>query len=329
MAEEIAGLPHPRVGFHASQEQIPPSQLLRDVQLAEQVGFDAAMSSDHFMPWSTRQGHSGFTLAWLGAALATTSFSLGAVTAPGQRHHPAVVAQAYATLAEMFPGRVWAALGAGQAMNEHITGDPWPDRETRRRRLAECADIIRRLHRGERVSHDGLVRVDDAVLYDLPTDPVPLYAACITVESAQRAAEWAEGVITLNQPDHAERDVLQAYREAGGVGPAMLQVHLSWAETRAEAEALAHDQWRTNVFGPPVDQDLPSPEHFDAVAEDVPLARVREAVRISESPQWHLEHLVEDVEAGFDTLYLHHVGQDQRPWLDTAGEHVLPGLRSG
>lgn len=329
MAETTAERPSPRVGFHASQEQIPPSRLLRDVQLAEQAGFEAAMSSDHFMPWSSRQGHSGYTLAWLGAALATTAFPLGAVTAPGQRHHPAVVAQAYATLGEMFPGRVWAALGAGQAMNEHITGDPWPDRQTRRSRLAECADIIRRLHQGERVSHEGLITVDDAVLYDLPVEPVPLYAACITPESARRAAGWADGMITLNQPGHAERGVLQAYREAGGVGPAMLQVHLSWASTRAEAEALALDQWRTNVFGPPVDQDLPSPEHFDAVAEDVPLVRVSEAVRISESPQAHVEHLADDLEAGFETLYLHHVGQDQRPWLETAGEHVIPELRAG
>ncbi len=142
-------------GFHASHEQIAPSQLLRDVIHAEQAGFGAAMSSDHFMPWSQRQGHSGFTLSWLGAALASTSFSIGSVNAPGQRYHPAVVAQATATLAEMFPGRYWTALGAGQAMNEHITGDRWPDQETRRRRLEESADVIRRLHRGETVSHSG------------------------------------------------------------------------------------------------------------------------------------------------------------------------------
>lgn len=317
----------PRLGFHASQEQIAPSQLLRDVQLAEQVGFDGAMSSDHFMPWSARQGHSGFTLSWLGAALASTRFPIGAVTAPGQRYHPAVVAQAYATLGEMFPGRVWTALGAGQAMNEHITGDRWPDLETRRRRLEECADVIRRLHRGERVTHEGLVTVDDAVLHDLPAEPVPLFAACISPESARRAAAWAEGIITLNQPGHAERDVLDAYREAGGTGPVMLQVHLSWAPTRHEAEQIAHDQWRTNVFGPPVDQDMPTPEHFDSVAEEVSLTSVLQAVRTSEAPQAHVEHLAEDLAAGFDAVYLHHVGQDQRPWLEIAGEHVLPALR--
>ncbi|MDO1767639.1 LLM class flavin-dependent oxidoreductase, partial [Escherichia coli] len=108
-----------------------------------------AMCSDHFMPWSRRQGHSGFSLSWLGAALASTEFSIGSVNAPGQRYHPAVIAQATATLGEMFPGRYWVALGAGQAMNEHITGDRWPDLDTRRRRLEESADIIRRLHRGE------------------------------------------------------------------------------------------------------------------------------------------------------------------------------------
>lgn len=315
------------VGFHASHEQIAPSQLLEDLQRAEQAGFDAAMCSDHFLPWSQRQGHSGFSFAWLGAALASTSLSVGSVCAPGQRHHPAVVAQATATLGEMFPGRYWAALGSGQAMNEHITGDRWPDREQRRRRLEESAAVIRRLHRGEWVTHHGAVVVEDAHLYDRPEQPVPLYAACISEESARRAAGWAEGFITLNQPGQVQNRVLEAYRGAGGEGPAMLQVHLSWAPTRWKAEEIAHDQWRSNVFGPPLDQDLPTPEHFDSAAEEVGLASVLEVVWTSEDARQHAEWLAEAAEAGFETLYLHHVGQDQRPWLETAAEHILPALR--
>ena len=132
-----------RIGFHASHEQIAPSRLLADVQYAERAGFEMAMCSDHFSPWGIRQGHSGYAWGWLGAALATTGLELGCVCAPGQRYHPAVVAQKIATLAEMFPGRFWTALGSGEASNEHITGDRWPPKDVRTRRLEECVDVIR------------------------------------------------------------------------------------------------------------------------------------------------------------------------------------------
>ncbi len=123
---------------------------------AEQAGFDAAMSSDHFSPWGERQGESGFAWSWLGAAMATTELPFGIVNAPGQRYHPAIIAQAAATLAEMFPGRFWIALGTGEASNEHITGDVWPSKDVRNRRLLECVAVIRALLAGEEVSHDGL-----------------------------------------------------------------------------------------------------------------------------------------------------------------------------
>ena len=136
------------VGWHASHEQIPPSELLVAARHAEEVGFDAGMSSDHFSPWSARQGESGFAWSWLGAAMAATSLPFGVVNAPGQRYHPAIVAQAAATLTEMFPGRLWVALGTGEASNEHITGGRWPDKEHRKQRLAECVDVIRALFAG-------------------------------------------------------------------------------------------------------------------------------------------------------------------------------------
>lgn len=131
------------VGIHASHEQIDPTDLLVAVQLAEQAGFTGAMCSDHVSPWSERQGHSGFAWAWLGAALQATSLPFGVVNAPGQRYHPAIVAQAIATLATMFEGRLWVALGSGEASNEHITGAPWPRKDVRNARLGECVAIIR------------------------------------------------------------------------------------------------------------------------------------------------------------------------------------------
>lgn len=146
----------PTVGFHASHEQLAPSTLLDAVCLAEQHGFTAAMSSDHFAPWSARQGESGFAWSWLGAAMQATTLPFGVVTAPGQRHHPAVLAQAIATLGEMFPGRLWVALGSGEASNEHITGDRWPDKPARNARLLECAEVIRALLAGDEVlEHDA------------------------------------------------------------------------------------------------------------------------------------------------------------------------------
>ena len=118
-----------RIGIHASHEQIPPGRLLAAVQRAERAGFGAAMSSDHFSPWSKRQNHSGFAWAWLGAALQATSLPFGVVNAPGQRYHPAIIAQAASTLEAMFPSRFWIAVGTGENSNEHITGDPWPPKK--------------------------------------------------------------------------------------------------------------------------------------------------------------------------------------------------------
>jgi G6PDH family F420-dependent oxidoreductase len=123
------------IGYHASHEQLPPSELLACVVAAEAAGFQAAMCSDHFAPWSSRQGHSGFAWSWLGAALQATGLDFGVVNAPGQRYHPAIIAQAAATLSELFPGRFWLALGSGEASNEHITGGRWPPKAERRARL--------------------------------------------------------------------------------------------------------------------------------------------------------------------------------------------------
>lgn len=319
----------PRVGFHASHEQISPRQLLADVQHAERVGFDMAMCSDHLAPWSARQGHSGYTWSWLGAALATTDLQLGCVSAPGQRYHPAVAAQKIATLGQMFPGRFWTALGSGESMNEHVTGDRWPDKEQRTLRLEETVDVIRRLLAGEEVSHDGLVRVDRARVWET-ADPVPLLVGpAVSVESAARVAAWADGLVTVNQPVETLREVVAAYRESGGRGRLALQVHLSWAPSLEEAEAIAFDQWRTNVFGGDVPWEVDTPESFDKLAEHVTLDSVRKVVRISHEPAQHVEWLQEYAALGFDDLYLHHVGQDQRAFLDTFAEQVLPALTEG
>ena len=315
------------VGFHASHEQIPPSALVQAVREAESAGFQRAWSSDHFSPWSERQGESGFAWAWLGAAMQVTSLPFGVVNAPGQRYHPAIVAQAAATLAEMFPGRLSVALGTGEFSNEHITGAPWPDKASRNARLRECVDVMRALFAGEVVDHDGLVTVDRAKLWTLPAEPPPLLGTAVSVETARFVGEWGDGLITINQPHEHLAKMLDAFRSAGGEGkPCAIQVHLSWAPTEDEALAVAHDQWRTNIFPPPLPWDLATVEQFDIAGMHVRADDMRESVLISADLGQHAEWLAELAALGFDAVYLHHVGQEQRRFIEAFGEHVLPRL---
>lgn len=314
------------VGFHASHEQVHPSALLHAVRLAQDAGFTAAMSSDHFSPWSARQGQSGFAWSWLGAALATTDLPFGAVNAPGQRYHPAIIAQASATLAAMFPGRFWVALGTGEASNEHITGGGWPRKDVRTARLRECVDVIRALHAGEEVSHEGLVTVDRARLWTLPDTPPLLVGPAVSVQTAGDVAEWADGLITVNAPHDRLRQMVDAYRERGGRGKLYLQVHLSYDPDPDEALRIAHEQWRSNVFPPPLCWDIDHVDAFDTASLHVPPDAIRDCVLVSSDLGQLTSWLNELVEIGFDEVYLHHVGQEQEGFVEAFGAHVLPQL---
>jgi probable non-F420 flavinoid oxidoreductase len=319
----------PQIGYHASHEQLPPSALLRCVVAAEAAGFQAAMCSDHFAPWSGRQGHSGFAWSWLGAALQATQLGFGVVNAPGQRYHPAIVAQAAATLSELFPGRFWLALGSGEASNEHITGDRWPAKGERRARLGEAVAVIRALLAGETVSHDGLVKVDRARLWTLPEEPPQLIGAAVSADTAAWVGGWADGLVTLNQPRDRLRALIDAFRAGGGEGkPMYLQVHLSWAADEEEALAVAHDQWSTGVFDPALAMELDLPEQFEVAARFVTPEDVRSAVLVSADLGRHTAWLGEYAELGFDRIYLHEVGQagHQRPFIDAFGSKVIPAL---
>jgi len=274
------------LGYHCSHEQHPPSRLLRDVAQAIDAGFDAAMCSDHLSPWTHAQGESGDAWTWLGAAMqAVPDVTFGVVTAPGQRYHPVVAAQKLATLAELYPGRFWAAIGSGENMNEHVTGDPWPPKEVRVERMLECVDVMRRLLAGDEVTHDGLVRVDRARLWSLPASPPPLVAAAVSAETARIASTWADGLVTVAQPPDVLREVLDAW---GGRGPAYLQVHISWALTEDEARAIALDQWSSGTVGPPACWDLPTPDLIEAATDP---SKIDDAVIISADPAVHAERL--------------------------------------
>jgi probable non-F420 flavinoid oxidoreductase len=315
----------PTVAFHASHEQSSPSALLEAAITAEAAGFQGVTASDHLAPWSERQGHSGHAWSWLGAAMQATTVPFGVVTAPGQRYHPAITAQAIATLAELFPGRFWPVLGSGEALNEHVTGDRWPDKDMRDRRLLECVEVIRALLRGEEVTHHGLVTVDRARVWSLPEIPPPIFGAAVSEETARTVGGWADGLMTINRPIDELRGVLDAFHDGGGEAKrTCVQVHVSWAPTDDEALAIAHDQWRTNVFGSELAWNLELPRQFDAAATTVRADDVRQVVLVSSDLERHVAWLQEIAELGVDEISVHQVGQEQAPFIDAFGERVLP-----
>lgn len=314
-----------RIGFHASHEQHSPGELLGLVARAEEAGFDAAMCSDHFAPWGARQGHSGHAWTWLGAALASTRFPIGVVTSPAGRYHPAVLAQAIATAAEMFPGRFWAALGSGEALNEHIIAKPWPPKEERDRRLHASAALMQDLLRGKLVSAAGTVQMHQARIWSLPKVPPPLLAAAVSPHTATETTSWADGMITVAPQSDEPSRVRAAYREAGGRGPAYLQVHLCLEDDDEEAMAAARDQWWH--AGVPADRvwDLALPEQFDEFGPPDD-AQLRRSVLVSGSAE-QLAGAVRRLGEGFDAVFLHHVGKDQHRFLERAEKELLPALR--
>lgn len=314
------------IGYHASHEQLPPGRLLAAVIRAEEAGFDAAMCSDHLAPWGVRQGESGYAWSWLGAALASTSFSFGVVTAPGQRYHPVITAQAIATLEEMFPGRFWAALGSGEAVNEHVTGDAWPPKPRRNERLIQSVDVIRSLLAGDEVTRSGEIEVHRARVWSLPATPPPLLGAAVTAETAAWAAGWADGLATVAQPRDVLEGVLAAYRDAGGRGPRALQVHIALEDSEEAALAVARDQWRHSVIHESL-WDIEQPEDFDALAGDPTDDALRAGAILGSDAAQVAERIAELVRLGFDRVYLHGIGPDQSRFLQRAERELLPAVR--
>jgi probable non-F420 flavinoid oxidoreductase len=311
-------------GFHASHEQHPPSQLLDLVLQAERSGFQAAMCSDHFHPWSERQGESGYAWSWLGAALQATSLSFGTVCAPGQRYHPAIIAQAAATLAHMYPQRFWLAVGSGEALNEGITGDKWPEKADRNSRLKEAIDVIKALWAGETVSHTGFFRVQSATLFSRPRIPPALFGAALTPATASWLASWVDGLITAGASGEELKKVVSAFRENGGEDkPIYLQTAVCLGDSFDEALATCHDQWRHAGLALTQISDLPTPAAFDAATANISKDDLKAKLRISDSFNEIWDGIERDAELGFDRIYLHHIGRNMTRFLAKC-EGVLP-----
>jgi coenzyme F420-dependent glucose-6-phosphate dehydrogenase len=311
------------IAYHASQEQFAPSELLRLAKKAEEAGFDAIHSSDHFHPWSVRQGHSGFTFSWIGAAMQQSKLPFSMVCAPGQRYHPAIVAQAIATLGEMFPGRFSVELGSGEALNEMITGTPWPEKNIRNERLKECADIIRRLLQGEEVTFNGHVKVREAKLYSLPAEKPKLFCAALSEPTSKWAGSWADGLLTTSGELDDTNKKIKAFHDNGGKGkPVYLQFSFSYARKKDDAIDGAYDQWRSTFVGTEKLAALYKPEQFDETAKGITRDEVAEKLLIISNVNELGDHIKKLESTGAEKIVLHNLNRLHDDFIEDYGKRL-------
>ena len=311
------------VGYAISSEEHRPLDLVRHARRAEECGFPFALISDHYHPWIDRQGQSPFVWAVIGGiADATHGLRLGTgVTCPTIRMHPALVAQAAATAADMLPGRFFLGIGTGENLNEHILGDRWPSASERLEMLEEAVVVMRELWRGELTTFAGKhFRVEDARVYTLPDDPIEIVVAAAAAEAAELAARSGDGLVST-APDP---EVVEAYLRAGGEGPRYGQLTVCWAKTEKEARRTAYEWWPNAGLEGPLSQELPLPSHFEEAAAMVSEEDVAERVVCGPDPARHVEGIQELVDAGFDHVYVHQVGPDQDGFFDFYVREVLP-----
>lgn len=307
----------PLICYHASHEQFSPSSLLEWVQQAAAAGFQGIHSSDHFHPWSASQGHSGYTFSWIAAAMQVTSIPFSMVCAPGQRLHPAIVAQAIATLGDMFPGRFSIELGSGEAINECITGTGWPSKDIRNQRLRECFTAIKQLLSGDKVSIQSYIHIHNARLYTLPAQPPPLFCAAISEQTCAWAGSWADGLITTAGDDASVRNKINAFRNNGGEGkPIFLQFACSYSKNESDAIEGAYHQWRNNTL--PVEQlaDTESVEAFDAAGKNISIEQVRKSVPVYTDMHTLKKRYQSYLNMGIERLILHNVNRHQQEFIN-------------
>jgi G6PDH family F420-dependent oxidoreductase len=312
------------VGIFLSSEEHGPRELLTTAQHAEAAGFRAAWISDHYHPWTDRQGHSPFVWSVIGGIAASTDLRVTtAVTCPTFRIHPAVLAQAAATTAAMMPGRFALGVGSGEALNEHILGQHWPPADVRLGMLREAIEVMRALWTGEIVNHRGEAYcVENARLYTLPEDAVPVMMSAFGPKATELAAEIADGFIST----HPDAELLGRYRELGGKGPAAGGTKVCWGPDEGKARKLAHELWASSSVPGELSQELPMPAHFEQGAQLVTEDDVAESIVCGPDPERHAEAITAFFEAGFDEVYVSQVGPDQDGFLDFFTKEVRPRL---
>jgi len=327
------------IGYAAMLEQFHPSEAVALAAYAESKGFSGVMAADHFQPWVPAQGQSSFVWNVLSAIGERTVGDMGpGVSTPTFRWHPAMVAQASATLAAMYPGRHWLGLGSGEALNEHIVGQYWPEAAERINRMFEAVDIIKKLFAaslaGKDTKHSGpFYKLESTRLWTMPAVAPEILVATAGPVTAKRAGKTVDGLITVGAPLEKIAGLFAKFdegaREAGKDPSSMskvLQLHMSWAPTEEEAIRNALVEWPNGGMRFPK-SDIRSPYEMEQMAKLVRPSDFEGRMVIDSDPDKHREYIQKFVDLGFDRIYLHNVGRNQREWIDVFGRDVLPKLR--
>jgi G6PDH family F420-dependent oxidoreductase len=313
-----------KIGYFLSSEETAPLELVRQASLAEEAGFEGLWISDHFHPWNDEQGHSGFVWSMIGAiAQATSRMKVTtAVTCPTIRIHPAIVAQAAATSAVLLEGRFALGLGSGEALNEHILGDRWPEADERLEMLEEAVQVIRLLWQGGSQSHRGRhYRVENARIYDLPEQLPPILISGFGPKATELAAKIGDGFCTVAPVEEA----VETVREKGGRDKLVAGgMKVCWDEDEQRARQTAHRLWRNDGLPGELSQILPTPEHFEQASQLVGEDQVAESIPCGPDLDAHLQKIREYERAGFDELYVQQVGDGHERMFELYSQEILP-----
>jgi G6PDH family F420-dependent oxidoreductase len=312
-----------RIGYFLSSEEYTPAELIEQAKGAERAGFSALWISDHYHPWVDAQGQSAFVWSSIGALSQACSLPITtAVTCPTVRIHPAVIAQAAATSAVLTGGKFRLGVGTGEALNEHIFGDAWPEADVRLEMLEEAVEIMRELWKGGTVSYRGKhYTVENARIYTLPEKPVEILVSGFGPKAISVAARIGEGYIST-MPDG---EMVEQFRsEGGGKRTCQAGFKAAFAPTEEEGARLAYEKWPNAGVPGELSQVLPSPKHFEQASELVTQDMVKEAFVCGNDPQAHLEQIDKYAQAGFDEVYVANTGPNWQGLFDLYAEHILP-----
>lgn len=313
------------IGYGLLSEEHDGPTLVRNAQRAEEVGFSFALISDHYHPWTNAQGQSTFVWSILGAiAQATERLIVGTgVTCPTMRIHPAIIAQAAATVAQLMPGRFYLGVGSGERLNEHIIGEHWPEPFIRQDMLEEAIEVMRTLWQGGVQSHYGeFFTVEKARIFSLPDDLPPIFLGTSGPRGAAMAGESCDGFIGTS-PD---KKVIQAFQETGNQGPRIALMHLGYAESEEAGRRLMKEQWPNAALRGQLGQELALPADFEAATRTVREDDFPDLIPFGPDPDRVVQTVRQYVDAGFDHVVLHQVGKDQDSFLTWMRDEVLPKL---
>lgn len=328
-----------KLGYKASNEQFPPTELLAYSVLAEQMGFDSVFVSDHLQPWRHDGGHAPFAMSWLGALGARTErITIGtSVLTPTFRYHPAIVAQAFATLGCLYPGRVVLGMGTGESMNEVPLGIDWPEGKERFARFREAVALIRQLWSHERVTFEGeYYRTEKATIYDRPEQPVPVYLAGSGPAATRYAGRMGDGYITTSgkAPELYTETLLPAVAEGAAKAnrtvadlDMMIEVKVSFDHDRDAAMAATHF-WGALALTPEQKSGIEDPVEMQRLADALPVERTANRFIVSTDPDEHVAAIRRYLDLGFNHLVFHAPGPDQERFLRLYGAEILPRLRA-